>query len=80
MSVSPGRGDLGGGLVGQPRVGPVVVAVDVAVDLLARLVEGVNGEEVADGLLASGFGDDPSASCPARGLRRADPGRCGGTR
>ena len=32
-------GDLGWGQVGQPGVGPLVVGLDVAADLLSRLVQ-----------------------------------------
>jgi hypothetical protein len=39
--ILPGRGDLARGSVGQALVGPVVVAVDVAPDLVAGLVEGL---------------------------------------
>jgi hypothetical protein len=39
--IVPGLGDLGWRSVVQPRVGPVVVAVDVSADHLARFVEGL---------------------------------------
>ena len=41
MAIFPGLGDLRGGVVGEPGVGMVVVAVDVGGDHLPCLVEGL---------------------------------------